>query len=342
MRLLLVSNTGFSLGFASMAEFDGHAVTRCSVTSSTQALTDNLPDVLIYDDVACAPQADEARNMGVKVMGASQWSNILESNPEYKDNVIKAIGYTKAPADLKGIEVEVVAWFNGNNFIAKFIAFNQPHILTGNLGIKVLSAGYEAVFGVEKSKLVMDTLDPLEKFLRKAGHRGVFSVSVVVDDKGIPYTRDITANLNRPWTQALYANINKRSSASVLMAMFDATSKPIAYIDKYVCGIMVSTAPYPFSCPVDPIEIRGVNPQNLKHLWQMDMFKKGDDYYSGRISGVIGFSTSRGSTPEEASRRAYRVISNLSIDNIQYRTDIGKGIGEKLLTLQRLGMVPRI
>lgn len=342
MRILVVSGTGFGLGFAPMAEFDGHAVTRASITSSTAALSSSLPDVLIYDAVECAPQADEARNKGVKVIGASKWSNILENNPEYKANIIKAIGYKPATTDIKGVEVEVVAWFNGNNFIAKFLALNYDKMLTGNLGVGVLSAGYIALFGVEKAKLVQDTLEPLEKFLRKVGHRGVFSVSVVVTDKGELYTRDVTANLNRPWTQALYANINKRTSGQVMMSMFDSNSKPIQYIDKYVAGIILSIPPYPFHHPEALVEVQGVNPQNLKHIWQMDMFREGDRYFTGHLSGNVGFATSRGSTPEEAARRAYRVIGNLSIANVQYRIDIGKGLGEKLLTLTRLGMLPRI
>lgn len=340
MRLMLVSATGFGLGFAPMIEFDGHAVRRCSISASTQALEDSLPDVLIYDATECAPQAEEVRNKGVKVIGASKWSNILESNQEYKDSVIKAIGYKKANG-VTGIEVEVIAWFNGNNFISKFLAFNYNRMLTGNLGVNIGCSGYVAVFGTEKSNLVNETLEPLEKFLRKAGHRGVFSVSVVVDDKGNVYTRDITANLNRPWTQALYANINKRRSASVMMDMFNETSSMIPYIDKYVSGVQLSVAPFPYGLPKESIEIQGVNPQNSKHLWQMDMFKDGDKYYTGKLSGIIGYATSRGITPEEASRRAYRVISNLSIDNVQYRTDIGKGVSEKMFNLSKLGLVPR-
>lgn len=342
MKLMIVSGTGFGLGFAPMVEFDGHAVTRCTIGSAAQELATHLPDVLIYDAVECSQQADVARNRGVKVLGASQWSNLLESNNEYKTSIIKAIGYNVYQESTTGIETEVVAWFNGNNFIAKFLAFNSSKILTGGLGVDVLSSGYVAVFGMEKAKLVETTLAPLEKFLRKAGHRGVFSVTTVTDNKGVVYVKDITANLNRPWTQALYANINKRMSSSILMNMFDENSKPIAYIDKYVAGVMVSVAPYPYQCPATPVEIRGVNPQNLKHMWQMDMTKQGDAYVSGQISGVIGFATSRGTTPEEASRRAYRVISNLSIDNVQYRTDIGRGVTEKLLNLGHLGMVPKV
>jgi len=132
------------------------------------------------------------------------------------------------------------------------------------------------------------------------------------------------------------------------MDMFNETSSPIPYIDKYVAGVMISVAPYPYACPQMPVEIKGINPQNLKHLWQMDLYKTGDDYYSGRISGVVGFATSRGAPnsvspgPEEATRRAYRLIHNLSIDNIQYRTDIGKGINDKLFNLTKLGVLPRI
>jgi phosphoribosylamine-glycine ligase len=340
--MLLVSATGYGLGIAPHLSSEGHQVNTfvnkvLSIPHITNAIGDMIPDIAIFDSPDQYVPAEWVRTRGVRVLGASQWSNLLDSNEDYLKKTIQAIGY-KPHVNEVGTGAEVVAWFNGQRFISKSIVFNYEHFMPGDTGVKLVSSGYVAKFDVDKSKLVDDILGPLEKYLRKAGHRGVFVVSVVVTDDGKVLVKGLSANMNKPYTNALYEN-TRRSKSDIVLDMFNESSNPSAPVDAYVVGVLLSVYPYPYTTPENPLEILGINPFNLKHLWLMDAEKKEDKWFSGSLSGCVGYVTARGSSVQEACRRAYRTISNLKIDVLQYRNDIGKDTNEKIFKLRKLNLL---
>lgn len=329
MRMLVVSATGYNLGIVPHLTSEGHQISSIVGTHLDMlrdAFNTALPDMAMFDSPEFLVPAEWCRTRGVKVLGTSQWSNLLDTNNEYKDQIIKAIGYAPATSSIVGTGAVVSAWFNGQKFISKSLVFNYDKMLTGDIGVNVASAGYVAYFDVEKSRLVNEILTPLEKFLRKANHRGCFSVSVVVDDGGKVYVKDIVANTNSPYTQAVYEN-TRQSRSDILLDVFNESSAPVPFLDPYVCGVMVSVYPYPYAKPDVPMQIAGLNQFNQKHMWSIDL--------TGELSGNVGYVTARGQSVQEAQRRVYRTISNLTIPNVQYRTDIGKDVGEKMFNLRK-------
>jgi phosphoribosylamine-glycine ligase len=277
------------------------------------------------------------RAHGTKVLGPTKWSNLLEDNQEYNKQLLAAIGLKAVPA-LTGAATRatVCAWFNGNKFISKFLVFNYTKMMAGDVGVDVECAGYVAYFSA--SKLVESVLTPVEKFLRKANHRGCFSINVVVDSKGDVYGESVSANINLPYTNAVYENTRK-NKADLILAMFDPAAAPVEALDPYVAGVMLSVYPYPHAKPTIPLEILGLNSANQKHMWQADVSKVDEKLVCGALSGNAGYVTARGKTPQEAQRRVYRTISNLSIEGLQYRCDIGKDTAEKMHKLRALKLI---
>lgn len=339
MRLLIVSETGHNLGYVSHLEREGHAV---ETLIGTQALG-NLPistcNIAIFDSPNHSTMKEELTKRGVRSLGVSAWGRMIELNPEYRQDLIGAIGYTKPTEKLKPIDdVTVCCWFNGHKFISKFVVFNYTKILAGDLGVDVRSAGYLAHFGVDKSPLVESILTPLERFLRKANHKGCFSVKCKIDKDGAVYVYDIDASLATPYAQAIYENTST-NKGDIILSVIDENSKPIKYLDPWACGIMVSTYPYPYSVPKLPVSIIGINQGNLKHSWFMDLAKRSEQWVCGQLSGCLGYVTARGTSPQESVRRAYRTLSNISMDDMQYRNDIGKGIYNRVSQLHKLNLL---
>ncbi len=343
MRIHIFSQTGFGVGIGSFLSSEGHSVgitikRSLDVPQITRLVADNVPDVAIFDSNEHLVPAEWVRTRGIRVLGVSPWSNLLNTNSEYKTNVIKAIGYEQAKDDDKGTACIVSCLFNGQNFISKSLVLNYTKMMAGDVGTSVASSGYIAYFKVEESKLVKDTLEPLGKFLRKANHRGCFSVEVIVQDGGKVVIKDISADICNPFIQAVYEN-TRRSKSDILLDIFNESSEVIPYIEPYVCGVMISAYPYPYAIKDHITQICGVNPFNLKHMWLMDAKKDGDVWTSGILSGCIGYVTARGKDHFEAQRRAYHTIKNLSAKGLQYRVDIGKDAGEKLFELRKLKLL---
>lgn len=343
MRVLIVSATGFSLGMAPSLSGEGHSITTqlsrvVEIPKITKLFANTPPDIAVFDSQTHSVPAEWVRQRGIRVLGVSSWSSLLDTNPEYCRDLIKAIGYQIPNTEENTISCWVTCWFNGNKFIAKSLVFNYDKFMPGNIGADVTSAGYIAYFNVDKSKLVNSVLDKAEKFLRKANHRGCFSINALVDQKGEIYVKGISASMNLPFTQALYEN-SKRSKTDILLDVFNESADLIPFTDPYVCGILISTYPYPYAKPEVPVGIEGINLANLKHLWLMDTTRENDVWNCGQISGCFGYVTARGVSVQECTRRVYRTISNLTIEGMQYRNDIGKDVNEKMYQLKQFGLV---
>lgn len=331
-----MSGTGHSLGFVPSLLREGHSV-QTIVGSMAQAIA-GIPDIAIMDTWSMG--TDVLRQRGIKVFGASSWSNVLDTNTQYKIDLINAIGY-KTPSlqgQGAGTRATVVAWFNGQRFISKSLVFNYDKFMSGDVGATVESAGYVAYFNVEGWKIVDDILTPLERFLRKANHRGCISVNTISDSTGM-FVTDISTSITLPYTQAIFEN-TWRHKSDIILDVFDETSKAIPYTDKCVVGVLVSVAPYPFVKPDNVSNVFGLNTNNTKHMWLRDITDATNGKWtSGHIDGCLGYVLAKGVDVWEAKRRVYRTIANIKVQDIQWRNDIGKEVDEKIQQLRKLKLV---
>lgn len=337
MRLLVLSDAGYACGIVPHLEHEGHSVTITSTTPSNTATY----NVAIADSSTYTHATDMLQKKGVRILGVSSWATLIDANEDYRNNLIRAIGYKQANKDTKGEKVIVVTWFNGNDFISKFVVFNYEHMLTGGLGVKVPSAGYVAYFNVKNSKLIDDVCTPLEKFLRKAGHQGAFCVECICNADGI-HIKDISASIQVPYPHLIFENV-PQSKTSILNATMDERSKPFKIQSNWAAGVMLSIYPYPYATPTTPATIHGLSQANIKHSWMMDLAKVDGEWLCGNRSGCLGYMVARGDTCIEATRRVYRTLRHhVSAENLQYRLDIGKDIVYRYKRLKELNLLKEV
>ena len=339
MRIFVVSSTGYGMGIKTSIVKEGHSF-ECMVGPEQRDLNYLLeqspPDITLFDSNTFHKIAEQVRTRGTKVLGASSWAAMLESNQTYKDSVIDAIGYKKASPDTTGTRCTIVSWFNGHRFISKYLVFNYRHMMAGDVGTEIDSAGYVGYFKVQQSKLIKDITQPVERFLRKANHRGCFSVDVVCNHTGV-FVADINADMHKPYVQALFEN-TKRHKSDILLDLLNESSGLISTTDPFVCGVLLSRYPYPYTTP-EASPVLGVSMGNLRHIWTVDLNEIHDTWVNGNISGCIGYVLARSGSVEEARRRVYRTISNLQVEGLQYRNDIGKDVNMRLYQLRKLNLL---
>jgi len=340
--MLVISATGYGLGLVPKMTREGHAVSVCvnrevSISDVLPIVNTATPDIAIFDSHTQNTVAEWFRSRGVKVIGTSNWSNILATNEQYKDSIIKAIGYTPATPATKGTRCSVLVLFNGQRFITKCLIFNYTHMMAGDVGVPIDSSGYVVHFKVDNSPLINTIISPLEKFLRRAGHKGCFVIDTISNKEGI-FVEDISADMNKPYVQAVFENARKNKS-DILLDILNESSGTLVYNEPWVCGVMLSVYPYPHAIPPERGVIYGITPANIRHMWIIDATHSEGNWVCGDLSGCLGYIVARGSSVEEAKRRAYRTISNLEIENVQYRTDISKDVNDRMYQLRRLKLV---
>jgi phosphoribosylamine-glycine ligase len=335
MRIQICS-TGATLGLAYHLSHEGHTVSALYGTQGQIPGTFSS-DISILDTINDPKVAEQLRNRGIKVLGADSWSRLLDIDSFYKHAVIRALDYIIAPPDTQGIRVTVSCLFNGNKFISKMLVFPYKRMMSCDVGVELDCSGFLTYFDVNTSKLVDMILTPLERFLKKVSHKGQFSVDCIVNKESV-YVEDISASIFKPYITGVFEN-TRLSKSDILLRLFDANSSPITHIDPWSCGVLVSVSPYPHLIPKEPQKVTGFSPLNLKHLWLVDVVQDGDNWMCGANSGCLGYVTSRGVSIQEVSRRAYRTLSNIHVESIQYRSDIGKTVYEKYNMLKEAKLV---
>lgn len=342
MNLLFVSDTNLSLGLAMRCETEGHNV-RYAASSQIGsgivklASSDELwnPDLAIYDSNTFVAHADSARTNGLKTLGPSRWSAMLESDDTYRNQIIASLGWPTTNLN-QGTHLYISAWFNGTSFVSTYASITYRRFMAGGAGPDLACTGMIGNFQALTPRTYQTFISPLDKMLKKVNHRGCIHIHAVVD--GEKYAvKEICASFMHPLSLLLYENSNLTVS-NILLKLFDETSKPISTISPWACGAQISMPPFPYAQGLNPTEIRGIVPANLRHLWFADMTQEGNRYFTSN-KGLVGYITARGSDENECIRRMYRTIGNINTTDLQYRNDIGRQTQSLLTSLRQPGWI---
>lgn len=291
------------------------------------------PDMIIYDSIKHTMNADTARTHGLKTLGPSRWSSLLESDKNYQKQIITSLGWPTEPLT-NGTHFYISAWFNGASFISTYCSIAYRRFMAGGAGPDLNCTGMVGNFQGLTDKTFQTFVAPLEKMLKKVNHRGCVHIHAVV--AGEQYSvQEICASFMHPLSLLLYENSNLTVS-NILLRLLEETSKPIYTIAPWACGAQISVPGYPHTDVIDKIIINGIVSGNLKHLWLADVTNEENQYYAIN-KGNIGFVTARGYDENECVRRMYRTIGNIRTEDLQYRNDVGKQLQSLLTSLRQPG-----
>jgi len=338
LELAFVSENGDSLGLATHLSSEGHAVkffirTECALglgIVSKEALS-GPADITIFDSPMLGQDADVIRREGHRVLGSSHWVEMIDKNDEYARQLIEIVGWDKTKLT-NGVNLYITTWFNGTKFVSTYASLVYRRLMSGGHGPDLGCAGVLGNFWQPTDIVYSKILKPLESVLRRVNHRGCFHIHTLVSGEKFD-VKGISASLSSPLSTLLFEN-SKNSSADVILRLLDENSKPIRPLEKWSAAILISVPPYPYALPAEPFVLSGLQPKALKHLWLIDAKKEDDVWSSAGFSGKVGYVTSRGVDPQEATRRAYRTIDNLRVRDLQFRNDVGRDIHNLLKGLR--------
>ena len=231
--------------------------------------------------------------------------------------------------------VDISCWFNGMDFVAPtIISINEDRFMEGNLGQKVDSMGCVLYAPAGVPRVFKDILLKLKPLLRKVNYCGLLTVECLLSREGyivfklVPYFK----------YDLLYAFFEGVSEelGRALHSIATGEKKEFRFPSVYAIAVKISIPPFPYAHVRSKVStLNGFCPENEKHLWIQNAEKDAslDCVVSTAGRGVIASVTARGCSVQECRRRVYRTIRNLSIEDMQYRRDIGvkaKGVFDKL------------
>lgn len=352
MNILFISKDGSSLGLAERVRNEGHNVyfsTPVSMrigegivdTPSTTApilkdsgysiatnidalLKDTDTDLVVFDGVGMGRVADYIRDEPIPVFGASRWADYAQLDSSYTKELMKSVGIQPLPKSVSGIMVNCELWWDGIEASTYSMSIVDERLMNEDIGPIVGCAGNVVHILSSNCRLVEEGIGKMTRLLKKTNYRGPISLRSLCTKTSL-YGLSFTVSLGHSTPPLI--EIYKGSIIKLLFGVATCSQDFGEFTSDCSISIQLSLPPYPHifapSNSCEGVPILGVNSYNLKHIWWEEVRKYGKEYEVAGTSGRIGRVVARGRTIDECRRRVYRTISNLSISDLQYRTDIG-------------------
>ena len=321
-------------GLVDKPSFSKHLTNRggdCIASNTNQLLTEISPDLVIIDGYGLGKVADYIREQNLPVFGSSHWTDTLSTDPFYVKDILRRVSLDQWKGE-EGVKVEVGVWWNGLQSLFPFIVWNEDRFLTGSLGCRVDSASNIITSLPSSHRLIVEGVGKMERLLKKSKYRGLISLECVVTKSKVYGVSFTTSTLYLSSLLELY----KGSVTDLLLAVSTGRKSTGEMTTDYALSLLLSIPPFPNSATESTsTALKGVSPSNLRHIYFIDVCKNGACYESVGSSGRLMMVSARGRDVGEAKKRVMKTISNLDIDNVQYRVDptTRYQLEEKLLEL---------
>ena len=361
MKLLFISRRGESLGLAMRCQSEGYPTSlfleeestigdgivertifsshllnqrgECIASNIKRLLSETLPDLVVFDGEGMGKVADYIKELNLPVFGSSYWSDTVQSNMKYGREMMKRVGIKKWEGE-EGVKVECGFWWNGIQLSSPYIVWNENRFMTGSLGPLISSSSNIISCSHLHSALTVEGVGKIVPLLKKSKFRGLLSMNCVVNKSNLYAISFTTSLLFLPSLLELY----KGSVTDLILSVASGGKAEGEFTTDYALSLLLSIPPYP--SPIQEynrVKIGGINSSNIKHLYLLDVEKSGDEYESASSSGKLMWVSARGRDVGEAKKRVMKTISNLDIEDIQYRTDSTTRFSSEEDKLQKYG-----
>jgi phosphoribosylamine--glycine ligase len=259
--------------------------------------------------------------------------DVIEVLMNYDKNNKEECGSIDLQRKIDGIEIGVGRYFNGKKWVGP-IEINVEHknLFNHDLGPKTDEMGTLMWYDDnEKNQLFTSTLAKLESYLRKIDFRGDIDINCIVNGNEI-FPLEATARFGCPSTQ-LQCEIHTSPWGDFLKAIADGKSYDLKYKKGFAIIALIATPPFPYDGAMNkyyPEGIKVLFKKKLKeaelesvHFEEVSFDAKTEDFYISSKKGYILHVSGMGDTVGEARKKTYKLIDNIVVPKMFYRTDVG-------------------
>ncbi|MEW6680180.1 MAG: phosphoribosylamine--glycine ligase [bacterium] len=229
---------------------------------------------------------------------------------------------------IEGEEASYIAFIEGENFLSLPISQDHKRIFDGDSGPNTGGMGaYSPTSLITQDleeKIKKDILIPTISGLHNLGivFKGILYLGLIFKDNN-PYLLEYNTRFGDPETQAIIPRLSSDLLIPIMATIEGGLNKVKLEVDKRksLCVVLASLG-YPENYEKHK-EIKGVSQINDNDIF---VFYAGVEDRKGKLltSGgrVLGI-TGLGNTIKSAKTKVYNAISNVTYENIYFRSDIG-------------------
>ena len=274
----------------------------------------------------CGPKQGDQKELSF-VGEEDDGKDVIQILEIYKLRWAKIIKFFQIQKFISGVEIAVGAFFNGEDFVYPInVNFEHKKLFPGNIGPSTSEMG-ETMFWSQPNTIFNSTLLKMKDKLKQSGYIGYIDINCIVNGRGV-YPLEFTSRFGYPtisiqidgvlngWGDFLYSLAKKEK--------FELKTKK-----GFQVGVVLAVPPFPFKDPdafkkySEDATIIFKKP-NLDGVHLVDVKLVDGNFVLAGSSGCALIIVGTGTTMEEARKAAYNKISNITIPNMFYRTDIGE------------------
>jgi len=280
------------------------------------------------DRYVIKPSGEEEEQKELLFVGEEEdGKDVIQILEIYKTRWSKQIKEFQVQKYISGVEIAVGAFFNGENFVYPInVNFEHKKLFPGNIGPSTGEMG-TSMYWSQPNVIFNETLLKMKDKLKQSGYVGYVDINCIVNGRGI-YPLEFTCRFGYPtisiqiegvssnWGEFLYALVKKEN--------FELKTKK-----GFQVGVVLAVPPFPFT---DPASFKRYS-QDATIIFKkpnLDGIRLGDvklvngDFVLAGDSGYALIVVGTGTTMEETRKTVYNKISNITVPNMFYRTDIGE------------------
>ena len=301
------------------------------VESWRKALTKT--DMAFADAPGMGQYEEVFKRAGVHTFGISQISDEI-NGPKQGD----FLRLSQLPVDEDPTESVIISgFFNGRNWVSPFfLSIKNTHLFAGELGPLTDCMGCMTFPLQQKSGGIIDYMYQITPMLRLAEVKTFISVGVSLEG-----VYGIFCGLNFDIAEAIFEGA-KESTSDILYGIASGSKQSIDMTRDCLIAVRMTAPPWPYQLPFSPtpgLEISGLQPENLSHVYLTDVCLEDEVYKVVMDSGIILKATARGRSIQEARQRVYTTLKNIDVFSKQYRLDIGSTANATLGKFREAGLI---
>ncbi len=244
---------------------------------------------------------------------------------------------------VEGIEASVAGFFNGTDFYMLTCTLEEKKFMNESKGPNTGCSG-NLVFAIsDESKLYRDGLKKCIPMLASVGFTGMIDLNTILTP-GTAYGLEWTPRFGY-LADATIATMYGHGYGELLRRIAAMEVPVIKWEAPFGMSVTLTIPPYPTEIRIPKakdVSIDGINPEDIEQLKSIYLYdaKLSKDKKSLITSGNYGFicaPTGIGDSISEASSRCERLVEQIQIPNMQYRTDIAKSTAKRYQFLEDNG-----
>lgn len=270
---------------------------------------------------------------------------VASSPDDMMENIDKLFAKTKgAPFVLqefiKGTEVSVEGYFNGNEFYLVNVTLEEKKFMNENHGPNTGCAGNLVFYLRESAELYKCGLERMIPYLKKIGYTGMIDLNTIATASGL-YGLEWTPRFGYD-ASATLLNMYGGNLGEMFLKIATGQIPDQSWKGEFGAATRLSVPPY-------PSEIRGRHPQGIEvggigegqygSIYMYDVMKEGKHLVTAGHSGLVAVPLGYGNSMGDAWAIVDEKVDNIKLPNMQLRTDLQKTTTKRYYELSNMGLL---